>query len=442
MNELEIDPEKLREEGNSVWRSVQVEPTILDEDERRVRGVISTDQIDAYNTIVDPGGARVSGYMNYASVLFNHDSSLLIGNADQVVRHENSVEAEWRFLPEGVSDLADRVWKLYKDGWLNGYSIGFVPLEWEDDTVDGMDIVRFLEWEMKEFSLTSVPANAGAMARNSEAMETFRDLQERGSSSFFLNFNSLERERDNSNGISTTLSDSSGTGQWDLSTKQEKKDEPALRLVRTVPSYQDHPIADVDEWDESRARDQIASWAGGPDKEDIDWDKFKKGFFWYNESESENKTAYSYPYVYIIDGEPKAADKGIYAVASYLDQGDIPDDAKSTIRNQLEKYYDKMDETAPWNEDNTENKLEVSNMTDEEKEELRELVGEVFDKRISELTSEEDDSEEIEDRLAEIRNDAEDAWAKADMAEEDIEELREEVSELTKAVNKILDHLS
>ena len=436
MKQLEIEPEKLKENGNSVWRSVQVEPTILDEEERKVRGIVSTDQIDAYNTIVDPDGARVSGYMNYASVLFNHDSGSLIGNTDEVVQNQNNIEAEWRFLPEGVSDLADKVWNLYKEGWLNGYSIGFVPLEWEDDTVDDVDILRFTKWEMKEFSLTSVPANSGALARNSDALETFRDVQNSGSSSFYLDFNPLKREGDHEYERGMQLYDS-GTTKYDI---DRDGDGAAFREIRTVPSYQDHPIANVDEWDESRARDQIARWAGGPDKEDIDWDKFKKGFFWYNESESDNKTAYSFPYVYIIDGEPKAADRGIYAVASYLDQGDIPEDAKSTIRNQLEKYYDKMDETAPWNEDNTKSK-EV-NMTEEEMGELAEKIGDEFDQRVSDLVENDIDLEGLKSRIGEAESDAEDAWAKSDRNEDELIELNERVDKLSNAVEKILDHLS
>lgn len=396
MKNLKVNPKKLKEEGNSVWRSVQVEPTILDEEERRVRGIVSTDQIDAYNTVVQPDGAKVSGYMNYASVLFNHDSGSLIGNAEEVSERNSSIEAEWKFLPEGVSELADKVWKLYKGGWLNGYSIGFVPLEWEDDTIDGLDIVRFTEWEMKEFSITSVPANAGALARNDEALETFRNVQTNGSSSFFFNVQSRERDYTSDDNSVSIKYDNSST-PW----SEQVRSDLGLN-TRTVPNFQDHPVIEVDEWDESKARDQIAKWAGGPDKEDIDWDKFKKGFFWYNGDEPENKTSYSFPYVYIRDGQPKTADKGIYAVASYLDQGGIPSDAKSKIRNQLEKYYDKLGETPPWEEDNTEN-IEVFDMNEEEMDQFAEKIGDEFSNRLVEQLDElksDDKIDSLEGRLS------------------------------------------
>lgn len=438
MKNLKVNPEKLREEGNSVWRSVQVEPTILDEEERRVRGIVSTDQIDAYNTVVEPDGARVSGYMNYASVLFNHDSGSLIGNAEEVLERNSSIEAEWKFLPEGVSELADQVWELYKGGWLNGYSIGFVPLEWEDDTIDGLDIVRFTEWEMKEFSITSVPANAGALARNDEALEMFRSVQTNGSSSFYLNIQPRERDHINDD-KSIEISHSSAWPDGTLHNRDNGEKE-----TRTVPSFQDHPVTEVDEWDESRARDQIAKWAGGPDKEDIDWDKFKKGFFWYNGDEPENKTSYSFPYVYIRDGQPKAADRGIYAVASYLDQGDIPSDAKSKIRNQLEKYYYKLDETPPWEEDNTEN-IEVFNMDEEKMNQLAEKIGEEFSSRLVDQLDElksDDKIDSLEERLADAAVDAEEAFTKADRNEDELNDLAERVETLTKAVNAIVDKIS
>lgn len=441
MKDLKIEPEKLREEGSSVWRSVQVEPTILDEKERRVRGIVSTDQVDAYNTVVNPNGAQVSGYMNYGSVLFNHDSGSLIGNAEEVVQREGGIEAEWRFLPEGVSDLADQVWDLYKGGWLNGYSIGFVPLEWEDKDVDGLDVVEFTKWEMKEFSVTSVPANAGALARNSEALSKFRDVQKRGSSSVFLNVQ--PRERDHDYEKSVTITTTSNVGDWpdDWDVNKNGYSEE----TRTVPSYQDHPIMDANSWDESKARDQIAEYAGGPDKEDINWNQYKKGFFYYDSSDSENKGSYKLPYCYVQNGSLKAADEGIYTVAQYLSSTDISSDDKGKVRSQLEKYYSKMDETAPWNEDNKNNN-EVFDMEEKEMNSLAEKFGEEFSERmediLGELNDKDADLDNLETRLSEAEGDAEDAWAKADRFEDDLTELEKEVEVLTKAVNKIVDKLS
>src|SRR6056297_1931248 len=130
MQKPKVDFEELRDTNTTVWRAVDVEPTIIDQQERLVEGRINTDTIDAYNSIVEPSGAILDDYKNYASVLFNHHSDNLIGNAVEVKQTDNFIDSKWQFLPPGY-ELADYVWRLYKDGWLNGYSIGFVPMDWD-----------------------------------------------------------------------------------------------------------------------------------------------------------------------------------------------------------------------------------------------------------------------------------------------------------------------
>lgn len=113
----------------------------------------------------------------------------------------------------------------------------------------------------------------------------------------------------------------------------------------------DFPLASRDRgWDGDAAEDQIFKWAGWDD--DPDPKKARRAFFAYNDSEPEEKESYKLPFVNIIDGEPHAVPDGIFAVAQVLEGArggvDLPDSVIEDVRRDVEAYYDKMGDEAPW----------------------------------------------------------------------------------------------
>ncbi len=135
---------------------------------------------------------------------------------------------------------------------------------------------------------------------------------------------------------------------------------PLTSFYRGTVPFQDLPLADRERsWDGDAARMRLRTWAGGPDLEDMDFEKYRRGFLWYDAAEPSILGSYKLPIADVIDGEIMAIPNGIIASAGNL-QGarggvDIPDDDQETIKNQVSRYYGKMSEAfddedliAPW----------------------------------------------------------------------------------------------
>jgi len=133
--------------------------------------------------------------------------------------------------------------------------------------------------------------------------------------------------------------------------------------VKTVIDYLNLPLADRDmDWNSDEAEARLREWSGGL-KDNINWDKYKKGFFYRETETSKNFTDYKLPYTDIINNKLVAIPRGIFTVAAVL-QGAmggvaISEEEQDKIKAQVEKYYEKMrkkfeDENiiAPWNEKN------------------------------------------------------------------------------------------
>jgi len=122
-------------------------------------------------------------------------------------------------------------------------------------------------------------------------------------------------------------------------------------IIASVVAFQDLAMADEEmEWDNDAAEDHRREYAGGED--DIDWDKYREGFLWYDSDEKEKFGSYKLPIADVVDGDLKAVPRGVFAAAGAIGGArggvDIPDDDVAGVKSHLEKYYDKMDRKAPW----------------------------------------------------------------------------------------------
>jgi HK97 family phage prohead protease len=143
-----------------------------------------------------------------------------------------------------------------------------------------------------------------------------------------------------------------------------KEDPPLTEKpeIKTVTPYQNLDLGDREEaWDGDQVRLRLREWAGGVN--DMDWDKYQKGFFWRESGEPELFQSYKLPYADVVDGELVAIPRGIFAVAGSI-QGargtppDIPANDIERIKNNVDRYYAKMrsefeDDSliAPWNKE-------------------------------------------------------------------------------------------
>jgi len=141
-----------------------------------------------------------------------------------------------------------------------------------------------------------------------------------------------------------------------LNSKYIRKDNtaPAFNAIETVVDFNDLPVDTERDWDGNQAQQNIADWAssdGSGDKDKIDWDKYRKGFCYYDSDEEENFTSYKFPIADVVDGQLKAIWNGIVAAMAAINgsrsEPDMPEDERKGVYNHLVKYYEKLDEEPP-----------------------------------------------------------------------------------------------
>ena len=142
----------------------------VDEDERTVKAVISTGAIDRDGEVLSPKGMKHDNFVKNPVVSWSHNASEPpIGKAIWLYKGRKKIEAKVKFA---TTDRAEEVYQLYKGGFLNAFSVGFIPLKGhrpspeEIKKAPELADARFIfdEWELLEFSPVTVPANPEALA--------------------------------------------------------------------------------------------------------------------------------------------------------------------------------------------------------------------------------------------------------------------------------------
>lgn len=165
----EVEAEEEVVEMKSKQYSDTCKVASIDEAERTVTAVISSDAIDRDREILLPKGIRLERFERNPVVLWSHDaSSPPIAKALWVKKGAKRITAKLKFA---VTERAEEVWQLFKDGFLHAFSVGFMPLKGHTPTPDEIKKTpewaeaRYIidEWELLEFSPVTVPANPDAL---------------------------------------------------------------------------------------------------------------------------------------------------------------------------------------------------------------------------------------------------------------------------------------
>lgn len=142
----------------------------VDDEERTVTAAISTGGIDRDQEVLLPKGAMFENFIKNPIVLWAHShSETPIGKALWIKRQGNKIIAKTKFA---LTTKAQEVYDLFKGGFLNAFSVGFIPVESRQPTPDDIKsnpdwaVVRRIisKWELLEFSAVPVPANPEALA--------------------------------------------------------------------------------------------------------------------------------------------------------------------------------------------------------------------------------------------------------------------------------------
>src|SRR5437016_1569722 len=132
-----------------------------------LQAVISTADKDRAGDVVMPAGLRnAAEYLRNPIVLWAHNRFTVppIGTCQRLDVQADRIVAETKFA-QGVA-LAEDLFRLYEQGVLRGWSIGFVPLVAKRLTPEGASHRRGVlveEWNLLEYSAVPVPENPGAL---------------------------------------------------------------------------------------------------------------------------------------------------------------------------------------------------------------------------------------------------------------------------------------
>jgi HK97 family phage prohead protease len=158
----------------------------VNEDERTVVAIISTGAIDRDSEVLSPKGIILDDFVKNPVVPWSHNTSEPpIGKALWIKKGTKRITAKVKFA---MTERAEEVWQLFKGGFLNAFSVGFRPLAGHRPTPDDIkknpDLAdaRFIfdSWELLEFSVVTVPANAEALATaiKSKSISLSEDMKE------------------------------------------------------------------------------------------------------------------------------------------------------------------------------------------------------------------------------------------------------------------------
>jgi HK97 family phage prohead protease len=131
--------------------------SLVDQNQRIISGVVgSSGIIDRQGESIDPSGWSLDNYLKNPVLLWAHDyKSLPIGKALRVYIENGELKFDLQFAD---TDIASDAFNAYKDGFLNAFSVGFIPLK-----IDETGEFTFAEQELLELSCVPVPANPAAL---------------------------------------------------------------------------------------------------------------------------------------------------------------------------------------------------------------------------------------------------------------------------------------
>jgi hypothetical protein len=114
---------------------------------------------------MNPDGCDYSGYRKNPVVFFGHRSrELPIAKNEKIIIGNSGVLAVTKF---DTSDFAKEIFRLNAEGFLNSWSIGFVPKKIKSQKLKvndkEQDYLCIEEWELLEYSSVPIPANPDAV---------------------------------------------------------------------------------------------------------------------------------------------------------------------------------------------------------------------------------------------------------------------------------------
>lgn len=335
-----IKREKKKELSEYKKRTFQTEVTKAEEKSGDwiVWGYASTFNVDSGNDQITKEallGAK-DDFVEYSTVLFNHDSNRPIG---KVI--DTEVDDIGLLIKVSLSKTEKELWTKIKEGIISKFSINGRVIE--EESIDDGNIYQINKIKFFEVSLVSVPANKYA-----EAVDSYTSKSQDSNNN--MNTDKILEEL---KGI--TKSRSAKEIKENLHHLVDAIDKSTDIVDKGSVAFAPTSEADVNiSWDGSMAEGALAKYAssdGSGDKDKINWNKYRKGFAWYDATDKENFGSYKLPHHTIKNGKLVVVWRGVAAAMAALlgARGGIkiPENDKDAVYNHLAKHYKQFDKKEP-----------------------------------------------------------------------------------------------
>jgi HK97 family phage prohead protease len=150
----------------------------VDEDKRILRFVGSTEDVDRDNEVIKASGWKLKNYRKNPVVLVNHSHfDLPVAKTKKVWVEDKKLKFDIEFPEADVHPQGDTLYKLYKNGYMNATSVGFIPNMQKAvfGEKQGEPNITFKDQELLEISLVSVPANPQALLTSKSVKKAIKD---------------------------------------------------------------------------------------------------------------------------------------------------------------------------------------------------------------------------------------------------------------------------
>lgn len=337
---------------------------IVEKHEGKMLAIASEEVMDREGEILSMDGWDLKNFKANPQMLWYHnirERSLPIGRAEGIKKVTIDGKKKLVFEPvfEEITEFGRTVKKFFEEGFLNSFSVGFMPLEKEDN--------RYTKQELLEISAVPVPALpsaqiikrslelgvnekvAKAVMGDDKALGEVMDegQKEMGKKELGTPEKKVEEKKEEKKEIVPEP------------VKEEKKEEPKeekkeeqkeVESKRAVPFESHEKAPDSRDWDLGAAVSRIKKWATD-EGEKLDFVKYRKGFAWYDNEKVEDIASYKFPHHDIQGATMITVWRGVASTMALLlgaDGGiELPEDERKAVYNHLKKHYEEFNKPVP-----------------------------------------------------------------------------------------------
>jgi HK97 family phage prohead protease len=212
---------------------LQIETKRLDGDEWLVEGYASTYDRDLGDDVVVPGAFTKSlGGGRPVRFLFSHDPSQVLGTVQELAEDEKGLRGRFKI---SQTALGKDVHTLLRDGAIDSFSIGYLPVDFEHDRKAG--VRKLTEVDLLEVSLVSMPMNPAAVVTGVKALDGVA-LQQ-AMSAYVADAEARKRAEAVERPIEAILDDALRAVKALCERRRADGREPSERVVAAVGAYRE-----------------------------------------------------------------------------------------------------------------------------------------------------------------------------------------------------------